>query len=83
MVYSPSTETRIATFNNDEELIMEKTFSTEELSEILKVKPSTIRRGLCVDGHYMGLVPKKMPNRRLLWSRGPVEKVLGGEEVKA
>ena len=39
---------------------------TEQAATILGVKPQTMRRGYCVDGCYMGLVPLKLPNRRLL-----------------
>ena len=31
------------------------------------VKPDTVRRNLCVAGHFMGLKPLKLPNQRLLW----------------
>ena len=61
---------------------MPEYFSTEQVADFFHVKSNTILRALCLQGHYMGIVPKKMPNRRLLWSREPVEKVLGGEEVK-
>jgi hypothetical protein len=43
--------------------------TTEEFVEPLKVKPSTARRGFCVRGHYMGVIPKKLPNGRLLVQR--------------
>jgi hypothetical protein len=41
--------------------------STEEFSEKFTVKADTIRRGLCVRGHYLGVKPIKLPNGRLLW----------------
>lgn len=40
--------------------------SLAEAAEILGIKPATIRRAYCVDGHYMGVVPEKLPNGRLL-----------------
>lgn len=46
--------------------------NTEDLAKTLGVNPNTVRRGYCIQGHYMGIKPKKMPNRRLLW---PVDKV--------
>lgn len=50
-------------------LELEKTsYTTAELAARLKVRPSTIRRGLCVNGHYMDLKPIKLPNGRLIWS---------------
>ncbi len=44
-----------------------RALSTNQLAQVLGVQPGTIRRGLCVDGHYMGLVPEKFANGRLLW----------------
>lgn len=44
-----------------------RNLTTEKLAELLGVKPDTIRRGFCVDGAYLGLVPIKLPNGRLLW----------------
>jgi response regulator of citrate/malate metabolism len=41
--------------------------STEELAAACKIKPGTIRRALCVKGHFWGLVPRKFPNGRLFW----------------
>lgn len=40
---------------------------TEQLAALIGVKPATIRRGLCVDGHYLGLVPVKLANGRLIF----------------
>lgn len=55
--------------------------STENLSELLKVRPSTIRRGFCVRGEYMGLRPVKLPNGRLLWDREQAERLVVGGKV--
>lgn len=41
--------------------------STEKLAELIEVQPQTVRRGICTDGHYLGLVPVKLPNRRLIF----------------
>ena len=53
--------------------------TTNQLARALGVQGATVRRGLCVDGHYMGLRPVKLPNKRLIW---PVDAVLTlrGEE---
>ena len=59
--------------------IMGKTFSTKQLAELIKVNAETIRRGLCVNGHYMLMRPVKLPNGRLLWPAEPVEAILKGE----
>ena len=56
--------------------MINKGFSTEEFGKLVKSRPETIRRGFCVDGHYMGVRPIKLPNRRLIWPSEPVEKLL-------
>lgn len=40
---------------------------TETLADRFFVKPDTVRRSLCVKGHFLGLKPVKLPNGRLLW----------------
>ncbi len=50
--------------------------TTDELAERLRVKPQTIRGGLCRDGHYLGLHPVKLPNRRLLWDPAEVRALI-------
>jgi len=56
--------------------------STEELSCILKVKAQSIRAGLCRDGHYMGLRPVKLANRRLLWDAAQADRLTTCEVAK-
>jgi len=55
--------------------------STRELAVCFRVEAQTIRRAYCVNGHYMGLKPLKLPNGRLLWPRAAVYRVLGGCHV--
>ena len=45
----------------------EALMTTKEFAGLLRVEPATVRRGLCVNCHYMGVRPIKLPNRRLLW----------------
>jgi hypothetical protein len=52
------------------------TLTTDEFAALIRVKSSTIRHGLCVRGHYLGLQPIKLPNRRLLWSASAVHNLL-------
>ena len=47
----------------------EEYWNTEEFAKQYKVKPATVRRSLCLNGHYMGVTPLKMPNYRLLWPK--------------
>lgn len=41
--------------------------STNELAQRFGVKGDTVRRNLCVRGHFLSLRPLKLPNGRLLW----------------
>lgn len=41
--------------------------TTNELARRFHVQGDTLRRNLCVNGHFMGLKPIKLPNGRLLW----------------
>ena len=58
-----------------------KHFSTEELAELLLVKPQTIRASFCRTGSYYGLMPIKLPNRRLIWSAEAVNAMLAGKTL--
>jgi hypothetical protein len=53
--------------------------TTRELAELLRVEAATIRRGLCVNGHYMGVKPLKLTNGRLLWPKSDALKVIQPE----
>ena len=61
---------------------MSEKIDTKELADLLRCKPDTPRRALCIQGHYMGLRPIKLPNGRLLrllWDREEVERLMNGE----
>jgi len=51
---------------------------TLEAAERLRIKPQTIRRSLCLSGHYLGLRPTKLPNGRLLWDAAAVDSLVNG-----
>ncbi|WP_374683100.1 hypothetical protein [Accumulibacter sp.] len=57
--------------------------STEELADRLRNRPQTARAAYCRAGHYLGMVPTKLPSGRLLWDAGEVEALLAGEAVQA
>jgi len=57
----------------------EEKINTKEMAAFFRVDAQTIRRGLCVCGHYMGIRPKKLANGRLLWPKVEVLRVLGME----
>jgi len=52
--------------------------TTEEFALAVGVKANTIRRGLSVNGNYMGVVPCKLPNRLLRWAVDDVKKIWEG-----
>ena len=45
-----------------------KYLSTSELASSFGAEPQTPRASLCKHGHWMGMVPVKLPNGRLRWS---------------
>ncbi len=51
---------------------------TTEAADRLRVRPQTLRRALCLSGHYLGLRPVKLPNGRLLWDSVAVEALTEG-----
>lgn len=64
---------------NESTILIRPRLTTEELAAILRVKPQTIRAGLCNAGHYAGLRPAvKLPSRRLLWDAEQVAAVING-----
>lgn len=64
---------------NEPSNLIRRRLTTEELAAILRVKPQTIRAGLCNAGHYAGLRPvMRLPSRRLLWDAEQVAAVLNG-----
>ncbi len=53
--------------------------STTELAGMFRVRPQTVRAGYCRQGHYLGLIPTKLPNGHLLWDKGSAENIAVGE----
>lgn len=53
--------------------------TTDEVAAILHVLPQSVRASVCRNGHYLGIKPRKLPNRLLSWLRDAVEKLLEGE----
>ncbi|MCK2088750.1 hypothetical protein MXC99_11265 [Thauera aromatica] len=52
---------------------------TAEAAAVLRVRPQTLRRALCLNGHYLGLRPTKLPNGRLLWDAADLDRLTAGE----
>jgi hypothetical protein len=57
-------------------------YSTEEAAAILMVRPQSLRAALCRDGHYAGIVPRKLPSRLLAWPADQVDALVRGEVQK-
>lgn len=55
---------------------------TAEAAATLRVKPQTLRRALCLQGHYFGIRPTKLPNGRLLWDVADLDRLAAGEVAK-
>ena len=56
---------------------------TAEAADLLRIRPQTLRRALCLQGHYFGMRPVKLPNGRLLWDAADLDRLTEGEEVAA
>lgn len=52
---------------------------TTEAAERLRIRPQTLRRALCLQGHYYGMKPTKMANGRLLWDSADLDRLTAGE----
>jgi len=52
--------------------------TTAQLAAQLGLQPDSIRRAVCRDGSYYGLVPQKLPNGRLFWSADAVAQLKNG-----
>lgn len=52
---------------------------TAEAADRLRIRPQTLRRAMCMQGHYYGLRPTKMPSGRLLWDAADLDRLLNGE----
>lgn len=60
-----------------------KTLSTDELADIFKVSPNSIRAALCRHGHYLGMKPTKpAASNRLLWSEEQAIRVMNGLDAQ-
>ncbi|WP_041645547.1 hypothetical protein [Aromatoleum aromaticum] len=56
-----------------------RTLSTEQAAAALHIRPQTLRAAICRDGHYAGIVPRKLPSRFLAWPAAEVARLLDGE----
>lgn len=59
-----------------------RNLDTAEAAAVLRVKPQTLRRCLCMQGHYLGIVPLKLPNGRLLWPADALDRLTAPRKVE-
>lgn len=58
---------------------------TAEAAAKVKFRPQTLRRHLCVNGHFFGIKPTKLPGgrgARLLWPLDQFERLAAGLPVE-
>lgn len=56
--------------------LVEPGLSTAQVARMFGVQPATLRISICKKGHYLGITPKKRPNRLLSWPAAEVRAVL-------
>jgi hypothetical protein len=56
-----------------------ESLTTKEYAALVHVESQTIRRAYCMDGHYLKVRPFKLPNKRLLWPKPDVLRVIGAD----
>ena len=54
---------------------------TDQLAKLFFVKSQSIHHAFCLNGHYQGLIPVKLPNGRLGWPKCRAEALLPQGEV--
>lgn len=60
---------------------MQTHVSTEAAARLFNVQPNTLRASLCRQGHYLGIRPRKLPNRLLAWPLEDISRVMQGEDA--
>ena len=50
--------------------------TTKQFAQTVGVQGATVRRSLCVNGHYLGIKPEKLPNNRLVWPGDKINEIL-------
>jgi len=55
-------------------------YTTTEAAAVVRYQPQTLRRDLCLKGHFHGIRPAKLPGGRLLWDADAVDALARGEQ---
>lgn len=56
--------------------------TTDQLANLLHLKPQSLRAALSREGHYFGLRPRKLPNGRLIWPDDAVQRLVSPRVVE-
>ncbi|HCN70871.1 MAG TPA: DNA-binding protein [Pusillimonas sp.] len=62
-------------------MIQQKFISTKAYAELVGMKPDSLRVALYRSGHWCGIQPVKLPNKRLLWPADSVDQLIGRKGV--
>jgi len=57
--------------------------TTDQLANLLHLKPQSLRAALSREGHYFGLRPRKLPNGRLIWPDDAVQRLVSHRVVES
>lgn len=53
-----------------------KLITTKQFAHAVGVQGATVRRSLCINGHYLGIRPVKLPNGRLAWPENALAQLI-------
>lgn len=54
-------------------------YTTIEAAAVVRFQPQTLRRDLCLVGHFKGIRPVKLVGGRLLWDADKIDALVSGE----
>ncbi|APR05832.1 hypothetical protein [Thauera chlorobenzoica] len=70
---------KTATASNQRADLVGGYLSTQEVADALRIRRQTVAKALCLNGHYLGMKPVKLPNGRLLWAAADLERLTGAD----
>lgn len=72
----PQTSATVAAYRPTQKGVPTRAYlTTEELASALHVEPESIHKARSKNGHYCGIQPIKLPNRRLAWPIDAIERI--------
>jgi hypothetical protein len=57
----------------------QKHIPTSKFAKIFNVQGASVRRSYCLNGHYLGIRPVKLPNGRLMWPEDQAQAIVNGQ----